>query len=193
MTTITYDMSISLDGLVASAGKTTESPLGAHGEQLHTWAFPGSGDTMAVDLLAERADRLGAMITGRRTYQESLPFWGPDGPTGAKRLPVYVVTHRPQPGPAPDSVYTFVPGVEDAVDRAREAAGGREIAVSGVDVGTQLLQAGHVDEMWIHVVPVLFGDGVPLYRVPGADPTNLELLEAVSSPLAVHLLYRVQR
>lgn len=56
-----------------------------------------------------------------------------------------------------------------------------------------MLHAGQVDEMWIHVAPVLFGDGVPLYRVPGADPTNLELLQAASSPLAVHLLYRVRR
>lgn len=80
-------MSISLDGFVASAGKTTDSPLGAHGEQLHTWAFPGGGDTQSLELMAERGARLGALITGRRTFDASLPFWGDDEPTGRHRLP----------------------------------------------------------------------------------------------------------
>lgn len=192
MTTISYDMSISLDGFVTSAGKAAASPLGTHGEQLHTWALPGSSDTRTQELMAERGARLGAMIIGRRTYDESLPFWGPNGPTGHHRLPVFVVTHRVDPGPAADSVYTFVDTVEAAVQRARETAGDKAITVMGAEVGTQLLHAGLIDEMWIHIAPVLFGDGVPLHRLTGASPTNLELVQAVSSPLAVHLLYRVQ-
>ena len=193
MSKIVYNMSMSLDGFVTSAGRTPETPLGVSGERLHEWGAEGA-DPRSLALIEENAAGVGAMITGRGTYDDSLPWWGPDGPTGAARIPLFVLTHRADPGPDPDSVYEFVTdGVESVVARARAAAGDKEIAVSGVEIGRVLLQSGHLDEIWIHVTPLLFGDGTRLYEQMGADPIDLELLDSVATPQAVHLRYRVVR
>jgi dihydrofolate reductase len=162
---VIFDMSASVDGFVTAAGITADEPLGAGGEVLHQWAL--SADPADATAAAAGADRLGALIAGRRTYDASLRWWGADGPTGARRLPLFVVTHR-APYDAPDAgVYTFVTdGPEAALDQARAAAGDAEVAImGGPDLGRQYLAKGLVDEIGVHVVPVLFGDGTPLVVV----------------------------
>ncbi|MFI7615805.1 dihydrofolate reductase family protein [Nonomuraea terrae] len=106
---------------------------------------------------------------------------------------MYVLTHRQSPPPPADGVYTFVNhGLDSAVRQAKAAADGRNIGVSGVEVGRQLLQAGHVDELWIHVVPVLFGSGTRLYEQSGGPHIHLDLVEGVPTPNATHLRFRVR-
>lgn len=187
-----YAMSMSLDGFVTAAGISPEQPLGVGGERLHEWGF-SDVDPQSSALLERTKQSIGAMITGRRNYDASLPYWGPDGPTGKARSPLFVVTHREQPPPPAGSVYTFVTdGIDSAVKQAKAAAGDKTVAVSGVEIGRQLLQAGHIDEIWIHVVPVLFGSGTRLYEQAGGQHIQLDFVEAIPTPRATHLHYRVR-
>src|SRR5262245_24730996 len=159
---VIFDMSASVDGFVTAAGITADEPLGAGGEVLHEWAM---GADPADAAAAAGADRLGALIAGRRTYDASLRWWGADGPAGARRLPPFLGTHHaPDDAPA-GGVYTFVTdGPESALDQARAAAGDADIAImGGPDLGRQYLAKGLVEEIGVHVVPVLFGDGIRLF------------------------------
>lgn len=190
MSTVYYAMSMSLDGFVTAAGISPEEPLGVGGERLHEWGY-ADPDPESSALLERIMHGIGAMITGRRNYEASN--WGPDGPTGKDRKPLFVVTHREQPPPPAGSVYTFVTdGIDSAVKQAKAAAGDKAVAVSGVDIGRQLLQAGHIDEMWIHVVPVLFGDGTRLYEQVGGRHIELDLIETIPASNVTHLHYRVR-
>lgn len=188
-----FDMSMSLDGFVTAAGITAEEPLGTGGEVLHEWAT--GGDPADAEALAAGAGRLGAIIAGRRTYDSSVRWWGADGPTGPRRLPLFVVTHRvPDDVPA-DSVYTFVTdGPEAALEQARAAAGDADVAImGGPDLGRQYLAKGLVDEIGVHVVPVLFGAGTRMFGdlVDGHVP--LQAVEVTPAPSATHLRYRIVR
>lgn len=192
MSKVVFDMSMSLDGFVCGSGRTKEEPLGQDGERLHEWAF-GNDDANA-QLMSASAARLGAMITGRVTYDDSVPFWGADGPTGPARLPVFVVTHKAPEDSPPDSVYTFVTdGIEAALDAARAAAGEKDIVMDGTQIGQQYLTAGLVDEVAVHVVPVLFGTGKRMFDGLPDRHISLELVDEIRTPLAVHLRYAVRR
>lgn len=185
---VVYYMSASLDGFVTAAGVSPEAGLGVGGERLHEWAADPEGRA----LWEQSVQSTGAVICGRTTYD--LSQWGPDGPTGNARLPTFVVTHREEPPLPAGSVYTFVTdGVGSAVRQAKAAAGDKDVSVSGGEVVRHLLQAGLVDEMWISLVPVLFGDGTPLYEQVGGDHIQLEFVEAIPTPSATHLHYRVQK
>jgi dihydrofolate reductase len=189
MSKIIYYMSMSVDGFVTAAGITPEEPLGTGGERLHEWVADPRGSA----LLEQAVEGVGAVITGRRTYDASLRWWGQDGPTGKARVPLFVLTHRDSPAPSDGSVYTFVTdGIDSLVRQAKATAGEKDVSVSGVDVGGQLLRGGHVDEIWIHVVPVLFGDGTRLYEHAGVDHIPLELVQAIPTPAATHLNYRIR-
>jgi dihydrofolate reductase len=192
MSKVIYDMSMSLDGFVTAAEISPEEPLGVGGQHLHEWGLPGT-DPRGISLVEQSVQREGAIIIGRRTYDASLPWWGTDGPTGKTRTPVFVLTHRETPPPPDGGVYTFVTdGIDSAVTQAKAAAGGRNVGVSGVEVARQLLQAGHVDELWIHIVPVLFGDGIRVYEQVGGQHVQLEFIEAIPTADATHLHYRVR-
>ena len=120
-----------------------------------------------------------------------FPGGGADGPTGPARLPVFVVTHD-EPEERPDGdAYSFVTGgIERALDEARSAAGDRGVTVmGGADVGRQYLSAGLIDELSIHLVPLVFGGGTPMFD--GAAGLELEPAEVVPTPAATHLRYRV--
>jgi dihydrofolate reductase len=90
---VIFDISMSLDGFITGADRTPEEPLGDGGEHLHDWAF-NSKDEYNRNLISQSVSTTGAVICGRRTYDDSLPWWGADGPTGAARLSVFVVTHN---------------------------------------------------------------------------------------------------
>jgi dihydrofolate reductase len=190
---VIFDMSTSVDGFVTAAGVTADEPLGAGGEMLHEWAL--GTDPADAAAVAAGADRLGALIAGRRTYDASLRWWGADGPTGARRLPLFVVTHRAPDDAPTGGVYTFVTdGPEAALDRALTAAGDADVAImGGPDLGRQYLAAGLVDEIGVHVVPVLFADGTRLFGDLSGDRITLEVAEVLAAPSATHLRYRVIR
>jgi len=186
---VVYYMSMSLDGFVTAADISPEEPLGVGGQRLHDWAT----DPQGSEVLDQAIQSTGAIIVGRTTYDASLSGWGPDGPTGQARLPVFVLTHRGSPSPPAGSVYTLVTdGVDSAVRQAKAAAGDKDVSVSGGEVARHLLQAGHIDEIWIHLVPVLFGSGTRLYEQAGGDHVHLDLVEAIPTPNVTHLHYRVQ-
>lgn len=192
MTEVTFDMSMSLDGYVTASGQTAEEPLGKGGERLHEWAF--GEDEPNRELLEGTMGGTGAMIAGRRTYDDSIRWWGPDGPTGPRRLPLFVVTHE-EPAEVPeDSVYTFVTGgIEAALDAAKAAAGGKDVAVmGGPDLGRQFIAAGLVDVISVHVVPVLFGGGTRLVDQLDGAHVQLEPPEVVQTDAATHLSFRVR-
>ncbi|MFD0775417.1 dihydrofolate reductase family protein [Streptomonospora algeriensis] len=187
------DISMSLDGFIAASHRTPEEPMGRGGEKLHEWAF--GEDESSRELMAESGAKLGALIAGRRTYDDSVRFWGADGPMGPARRPVFVVTHQaPADSPA-DGVYTFVTdGIESALEQARAAAGEQDVAVmGGADLIQRFLAAGLVDEIGIHLAPVLFGSGLRLFGDLGEGHVALEPIEVVDTRVAVHMRYRIRR
>jgi dihydrofolate reductase len=187
---VIYDKSMSLDGYIAGANIRVEAGLGDDGERLHDWAFK---DPAGKELIEREVDNLGAVICGRRTYDMSIPHWGTDGPTGEARVPVFVLSHGVPDDVPEGGVYTFVDDLETALGRARETAGDKNISVMGADTGRQCIDAGVIDEISVHVVPVLFGSGTPMFG-PGVDGrVTLEFVGSSESPHATHLRYRVVR
>lgn len=192
MGTVVFDISMSLDGFITASNQTAEEPLGEGGETLHDWAF--GGDEQGSKLLADAAAGLGAVIAGRTTYDDSVRWWGAHGPSGPARRPVFVVTHEaPRESPA-GRVYTFVTdGIESALRQAQAAAGEKDVAVmGGANVGQQFLAAGLVDEVQIHLVPILFGSGIRMFEHLGSQHIELEPVETIETPVAVHLRFRVR-
>ncbi|TDD72362.1 dihydrofolate reductase [Jiangella aurantiaca] len=193
MNTLVLDISISLDGFITAGGQTPAEPLGKGGERLHDWAF--GADDNNREYAADSVGRLGALITGRKNYEDSIRWWGADGPTGPARRPLIVLTHE-APAESPENgVYMFVTtGIEDALAQARAAAGDGVVAVmGGANVAQQYLAAGLLDEISLHIVPVLFGDGIRLFDRTGADHVRLETVEVVPTDAATHVRYRVLR
>jgi dihydrofolate reductase len=190
---VVYDMSMSLDGFVTATGVTPEEPTGPGGHRLVEWAM---GDDAATrEFMGASVAELGTVICGRRTYDTSLPWWKADGPTGPARVPLFVVTHQEPEDRPEDGVYTFVTdGIESALQQARDVAGEKDVAVmGGPDIGGQFLRAGLVDEIGVHLAPVLFGGGTPMFDLIGDDHIQLELESVVDTPKATHLRYRVVR
>jgi dihydrofolate reductase len=187
---VIYDKSMSLDGFIAGANMRLEAGLGDDGERLHDWAFQ---DEAGREMLEHEIARLGAVICGRRTYDMSIQYWGADGPTGSARVPLFVLSHGVPDDVPDDGVYTFVDNLDKALAMARETAGDKNISVMGADVGRQLTNAGAIDEISIHVVPVLFGSGTPVFGEGVDEHITLEFVGVTESPHATHLRYRVVR
>jgi dihydrofolate reductase len=205
------NITMSVDGFVAGPNQTLEQPLGEGGEQLHEWiigleswrkqhGLDGGEKNADAELVRDTQDRTGAFVMGRRMFSggkgpwEDDPnangWWGNEPPFGA---PVFVLTHHErEPLTLGSTTFTFVTdGIEEAVRRAREAAGGRDVQVSGgANVAQQALDAGLLDELQIHVAPVLLGGGVRLLERVERRP--IELARVVGSPLVTHLTYAVR-
>jgi dihydrofolate reductase len=190
---VVFDISMSLDGYMTASGQTSEEPLGPGGQRLTEWAF--GADEKNQEYLATQVAGLGAVITGRATYDTSLPWWGADGPSGPARRPVFVLTHAAAEDSPPDGVYTFVTdGIESALRQARAAAGDQVVCImGGADTGQQFLAAGLVDEISVHLIPVLFGAGTRMFDHLGSQHIQLEALEALATPTAIHTRFRVCR
>ena len=191
MGTVIFDISMSLDGFIAASGMTPDVGMGEGGEALHDWAFAGGENDRA--LLEQAGARLGAVIAGRRTYDNSITWWGPDGPTGPTRIPVFVVSHG-TPDIVPEGgVYTFVRDIRSALEAARTSAGEKDVGImGGADIARQYLRDGLVDEISIHLVPVLFGSGTPLFGGSWIDwHIRLEGPEVIATDAATHLRFRV--
>ena len=194
---VIFDVSMSLDGFITGANPRPEAGwggLGEGGERLHDWGF-NSDDPRNREVTAWYTT-VGATIFGRTTYDLSILNWGADGPTGADRVPTVIVSHSvPQDIPAQDipngHVYTFVDSVEAAFETAKKAAGDKDISVMGANIAQQLITLGLMDEIFIHVVPVLFGSGTRLYESLGSEHIPLETVEVIETAEAIHLRFRV--
>jgi dihydrofolate reductase len=191
MTKAYFDISMSLDGYVTASGQTCEEPMGRGGDRLVAWAF--GEDERDRQILADGVGATGAVIAGRRTYNTSLPWWGADGPTGEARVPVFVVTHAPPADAPAGGVYTFVTdGIEAALAQARTAAGDKHVTVrGGADTGRQYLRAALIDELSIHLVPVLLGGGTRMFEHIAEQHIQLERVAVTDTPAATHLRLRV--
>jgi dihydrofolate reductase len=198
MTKMAAGITTSLDGYVTGPDDGPGRGLGAGGERLHYWVFGGPwsydedprGEATGADkqYLDQAVARFGAVVAGRNTY-EAAGAWGGENPFG---VPLFVVTHRLQDAPPPDSGFRFAGGVEEAVAAAREVAGGRDVSVmGGADVIRQALRAGLLDELSISIAPVVLGGGKRLFD--GFDQTVvLEHVGLLQSPFATHITYRVR-
>ncbi len=191
MTKVIFDISMSLDGFVTASGLRPDEPLGEGGQRLHEWATSES-DARSREVLNDERNATGAMISGRRTYDTSLPWWGADGPSGTARLPLFVVSHDVPAQPAAEGVYTFVEDIHRALEGAKAAAADRNVSVmGGADIGQQFIRAGLIDEILIHLVPVLFGSGTRMFDHIGDEHIHLQTIQVIEAPAATHLRFRV--
>jgi dihydrofolate reductase len=184
------DMSMSLDGYIADPHDFLG---GDDGERLHKWADAKdeSGQPSAVvEQFQAEWKAAGAVIAGRRTA-ELMDHWGGDH-GGA---PIFVPSHRP-PGPAARWGYPLVTyvtdGIESAMAQAKAAAGDRDVQVRGAYTGQRALAAGVLDEVQIHQVPVLLGEGRRLFDVL-PSLIELQIVRVIDTPEATHIRYRVPR
>jgi dihydrofolate reductase len=187
---VSFAISMSLDGFITAAHQTAEEPMGTGGLRLHEWAM--GDDPANHEFMGGKLQSLGAVITGRRNYDHSVPSWQADGPTGPARRPVFVVTHE-APKDSPDGgVYTFVTGgIKDALAEAQATAAGKDVTImGGAEVGRQYIEAGLVDEIAISLVPVLFGNGTRMFG-DFDKHIQLEPLEVVPTKDATHLIYKI--
>jgi dihydrofolate reductase len=191
---VIFDISMSLDGFITGANPHPEAGwggLGEGGERLHDWGF-NSDDPRDRDIMEWYAS-IGANIFGRTGYDHSILNWGADGPTGSARIPTVIVSHSlPQEIPA-GGVYTFVDSVEAAFETARKLAGDKDIYITGADVAGQFLRRGLIDEISIHLVPVLFGSGKRLFGGLDGERVSLEIIEVIQTARAIHMRFRVVR
>jgi dihydrofolate reductase len=199
MTKVVLGMSMSLDGIAGP--KTADADGMAIFEAVLGWVFPlrswreqqgqeGGEDSVDSRVWADNFARFGPQVIGRTMFDYGYPNWGENPPFHA---PVFVLTHRGQERieKSGGTSYTFVTsGIEAAVKEARAVAGGQDVLLAGgVSVAQQALAAGLVDEVVLHVAPVLLGRGVRLF---GAAPVGLRGIETIHGEGAVHLRYEVR-
>jgi dihydrofolate reductase len=212
MSKLRCHISISADGFVAGPNQSAEEPLGKGGEQLHGWAASlaawrrahekqGGEENASSQIMAESLANVGAGVMGRNMFGPIgggdwgdgswTGWWGDDPPY---HNDVYVLTHHPREPAAMrgDTTYHFVTdGIERALERARESAGGQDVRLwGGAEVINQYLAAGLLDELELHVVPILLGGGARLFAGLGSE-VRLELVRAVGAPGVTHVKYRV--
>ena len=196
---------MSLDGFIAGPNDGVGNGLGDGGERLHEWVYglkswrgphghEGGETGEEDDILGEAFEQLGAIVMGRRMFDIAEEPWGDDPPF---HMPVFVVTHRARDPLVKQggTTFTFVTdGIESALEQAREAAGDKDVGVAGgASVAQQYLKAGLLDELQIHLVPILLGGGVRLLDQLGDAQIELETTRVVESPQVTHLRFRVLR
>lgn len=201
---VTFGLTMSLDGFIAGPNDGPEHPLGEGGMRLFDWYESGdtdyvvpSGDmTFKVseqsgEMLMEVFSSIGAIVTGRRTF-DITNGWGGRHPIG-EHVPIFVLTHSiPDGWDYEGSPFTFVTdGVESAVEQAKEAAGDKNVAVGAASLVQQCLKAGLLDEVHVDVVPVLLGGGVRLFDNIGTEHIELEKTRVIEDPDVIHMTFRV--
>jgi dihydrofolate reductase len=211
MSRLTSHISVSLDGFVAGPNQTLDNPLGEGGERLHDWVIAtrswreqhgkeGGEQNADSEVVEASLQNLGAVIMGRKMFgrgpgpwdESWIGWWGEEPPF---HVPVFILTHHPREPleMKGGTTFTFVTdGIESALEQARAAAGDQDVMVAGgAKAIQQYLAAGLLDELFLHIAPVLLGGGERLLEDVG-DPT-LEPVEVVASPAVTHVRYRVAR
>ena len=209
---VVAEISTSLDGYVAGPNPTLENPLGEGGDQLHEWAvrlkswrethgLPDGESGPDDELLAESVATTGAVVMGRQMFSggegpweddaNAKGWWGDEPPF---HKPVFVLTHHArEPLVLKGTTFTFVTdGLDSAVDDARAAAAEQDVLVAGgADTIDQAIRAGLVDELQLHLAPVLLGAGARLFDGVAPALPRFEITQVIESPLVTHLRYRV--
>ena len=212
MSRVICDQSVSLDGFSAGPNQSLENPLGENGLRVHEWMFvtnpwrksqglpavPETADDAVVSDLMSNAG-VGAVIMGRNMFgpirggwdRSWNGWWGDDPPYHA---PVFVLTHHPR-DPVPmqggTTFYFVTDGVESALEQARQAAGGKDIRIGGgASTVQQFIRAGHLDELHLHLVPIILGAGQRLLENVG-DP-KMTPVSVIASPTVTHIRYSIE-
>ena len=195
MSKVYSDISMSLDGLVTGPNVRVGNGMGDDGERLHDWRFDPKVTTEAdAAIWDEKTDATGAVVIGKRMFDVGYEPWGDPPPF---RMPVFIVTHeaREPLSMKGGTTYTFVTdGIEAALELARAAAGDQNVGIwGGANIIRQYLEAGLLDELQIHLVPILLGDGVRLFE--DLDPEGIELRRksSVETPAATHFRFEVMK
>jgi dihydrofolate reductase len=211
MSKVRFRITMSLDGYVAGPDQSVKNPLGIGGMRLHEWVFPlrvwramhgleGGVANESNAIVEESLVNIGSTVMGRNMFgghpgpwdpvQPWTGWWGANPPF---HHPVFVLTHHPRATLALEggTSFTFVmDGVEAALDQARRAAGGKDVALAGgASAARQFLVAGLVDEMEIHLVPTLLGSGERLFDGVGDDLHRLALVRTVAAANVTHLKF----
>lgn len=201
MAKVIASITMSLDGFIAGPHDTVEHPLGSGVERLHDWILAGDHPSTHNDFFRlSRANRdvfdalfdaTGALVVGRRTY-DIVDGWNGSYPVSG--IPVFVLTHEaPNEVPQGNTSFTFVSeGIEDGLSQAKRAAGDKNVQViGGAQTIQQCIESGHCDELQIHLVPQLLGDGIRLLENVDPDGVELEQKAVISTPEVTHLHFRV--
>lgn len=193
--TVIASLSVSLDGFYTGPEPDSENPMGIDGAPLHRWFAHDVADRnqlTADDVLGPEFDRTGALVMGHDSYQHAEALWGPHPPF---EMPIFVLTHHARPDDVREgSTFYFVTdGFETAVQRARSAAAGKAVGLHGGGAIQQGLRTGLLQELQIHLVPVLLGRGRRLFNDLGEVPTEFEVLRVAEGPGVTHVKYRTQR
>lgn len=198
------DVGMSLDGLIAGPNGRPGNPLGDGGMRIHEWLFglasfrehlqmPGGETGPDDDIVRAILARIGANVMGRRMFDEGEVGWPENAPF---HTPVFVLTHTPRDPwvrPGGTTFYFVTDGFDSALEQARRAAGDRDVRISGgAATIQQALRAGVVDELHVHIAPLLMGEGVRLLD-GGRDLPALEIMTVRPSSQATHLSYRALR
>lgn len=193
MQAIYVDISMSLDGFIAGRHVTIDNPLGDGGDQLHEWMFRDKSPTESREFEIERFATTGALVMGRTMFDVGVGPWGDDP---VFRASVFVVTHRAR---APivkrgGTTYSFVAdGPDVALERARAAAGAGDICIAGgATVIRSYLSAQVIDELRLHIVPVLLGGGTSLFGPDERSCALVLICEAADDAGVVHVHYRTR-
>ncbi len=210
MSKVRVHIAVSVDGYVAGPNQSLENPLGEGGERLHDWlvalrewreahGMEGGEVNASTPVVEESLANVGAEIMGRGKFGGGPGPWGKDpwrgwwGEDPPFHMPVFVLTHHPrEPLTLADTTFTFVTeGIDSALDQARTAAAGKDVVIGGgASVINQYLAAGLVDDLELHIVPLLLGGGARLFEGVGPD-LRLEQVRAIEAPGVTHLKYRV--
>jgi dihydrofolate reductase len=184
------DMSVSLDGFVCGPNETPDNGLGDNGRRLHWWfreeaeAQPGGANAQMM----EGVMATGAVVAGRGTV-EPAGWWNGDHHGG---VPIFILSRTRSAADVEQwPLITVLDDVTEAITRAKEAAGDRDVLVHGVGVAAAALSAGVLDEVQLHLVPTILGEGRRLFEGIGAEPHSFELTRNVEGPGVTHLRYRV--
>lgn len=201
MSKIIFDSGISLDGFFAGNNRSPQNPMGGVSGQIHSWMFlqkafweylgveGGKEDSLDGKFIRETIDRTGAFIMGKRMFEEGEVVW----PNDLYKADVYVLTHEKREPWVQEGSTTFHfinDGIESALEKALKSANGKDVRIQGgANTIQQFLNAGLIDEFFIHIAPVFLGSGIRLFEGIDKDKYELKIMEVIPSDQVTHLKY----
>jgi dihydrofolate reductase len=203
MSQIIFDSGISLDGFLAGENRGPKNPMGGVSGKIHSWMFHqkafwehlgmegGKEDGIDGGYIRETIARTGAYIMGKRMFEEGEAVW----PNDLYKADVYVLTHEKREPWVQEGTTTFYfinDGIESALNKAKASAKGKDIRIQGgANTIQQYLNAGLVDEFFIHIAPVFIGKGIRLFEGMDTEKYSIEVTEVITSSLTTHLKYKL--
>jgi dihydrofolate reductase len=205
MSKIIFDSGISLDGFFAGDNRGPNNPMGGVSGEIHKWMFKqkafweylgfegGEEDGPDGKLIRETIERTGAFIMGKRMFEEGETSW----PNDLYKADVYVLTHEkrePWVQKGTTTFYFINDGIQSALEKARQSAKGRDIRIQGgANIIQQFLNAGLVDEFFIHIAPVFLGSGIRLFEGINKNIYDIQIVEVIPSNLTTHIRYKLTK